>query len=82
MWTFDVDRTDHARLVYPEILTHGKKATAFGFWARANVNCESCGITVVRIRTDHASCYRSQGQSGHPTAAAVERQRGFVVPWQ
>lgn len=76
-WTSDVDRTELSRLAYPGLRTN-EKATASGFWARDNAYC---GITVVRIKTYHAFCYRPQGQSGHPTAVAVERQRGFVVPW-
>jgi transposase InsO family protein len=50
---------DHSRLAYTEILTDEKKATAAGFWARANAYFESHGITAKRVLTDNGSCYRS-----------------------
>lgn len=50
---------DHSRLAYSEILADEKKATAAGFWVRANAYFESCGITVQAVMTDNGSCYRS-----------------------
>ena len=51
---------DHSRLAYSEILADEKKATAAGFWLRAEAFFASHGIRVLRVLTDNGSCYRSQ----------------------
>ncbi len=50
---------DRTRIVYSEILTDEKAATAAGFWARAAAWYTSIGITPQRVLTDNGSCYRS-----------------------
>jgi len=50
---------DHSRVVYSEILTDEKGATAAGFWERANAYYLSLGVTVLRVLSDNGSCYRS-----------------------
>ena len=50
---------DRSRLIYSEILTDEKAATAAGFWARAAAWYVARGITPKRVLTDNGSCYRS-----------------------
>lgn len=50
---------DHSRVVYSEILTDEKGATAAAFWERANAYYLAMGITVLRVLSDNGSCYRS-----------------------
>lgn len=51
---------DHSRLVYSEILTDERKATAAAFWNRANTFFTNAGITVEAVMTDNGACYRSR----------------------
>lgn len=51
---------DRSRVVYSEILDDERKATAAGFWNRANAYFAGLGITVLRVLTDNGSCYRSR----------------------
>lgn len=50
---------DRSRVVYSEILTDEKAATAAGFWIRATAWFTSRGIIPRRVLTDNGSCYRS-----------------------
>jgi len=50
---------DRSRLVYSEILSDEKAATAAGFWTRAAAWFISQGITSKRVLTDNGACYRS-----------------------
>ena len=50
---------DRSRLVYSEILTDEKAATAAGFWTRAAAWFRARDITPKRVLTDNGSCYRS-----------------------
>ena len=50
---------DRSRLVYSEILTDEKAATAAGFWTRAAAWFLARGVTPKRVLTDNGSCYRS-----------------------
>jgi transposase InsO family protein len=50
---------DRSRIVYSEILTDEKAATAAGFWNRAAAWYHSIGITPERVLTDNGPCYQS-----------------------
>lgn len=50
---------DRSRVVYSEILTDEKAATAAGFWMRAADWFTARAITPKRVLTDNGSCYRS-----------------------
>lgn len=50
---------DRSRLVYSEILTDEKAATAAGFWIRATAWFLARGVTPKRVLTDNGACYRS-----------------------
>src|SRR5699024_8991829 len=57
---------DHSRLAYSELLNDERKETAADFWRRAHAYFAGAGITVARVLTDNAACYRS-----HAFAAAL-----------
>jgi len=69
---------DHSRVVYSEILTDEKGATAAGFWERANAFYLSLGVTVRRVLSDNGSCYRS----GVFNAALGEATHKFTRPYR
>jgi transposase InsO family protein len=50
---------DHSRLVYSEILTDERGATAAAFWWRARSFFADAGVEVAAVLTDHGACYRS-----------------------
>lgn len=50
---------DRTRIVYSEILSDEKAATAADFWKRANAWFVSIGITCDRVITDNGGCYKS-----------------------
>ena len=50
---------DRTRLVYSEIHTDEKAATAAAFWSRAADWFAARGITCERVLTDNGSCYKS-----------------------
>ena len=50
---------DHSRLVYSEILTGERGATAAAFWRRARAFFAGAGVEVAAVLTDHGACYRS-----------------------
>jgi cold shock CspA family protein len=62
---------DHSRLAYTEILTDEGRDTAVAFWTRAHAYFAGCGITVRRVLTDNASCYRSRLWRATPAAAGI-----------
>src|SRR5688572_13454519 len=49
---------DHSRLAYTETLPDERGATAAGFWRRAHAWFGARGVTVERVLTDNAFCYR------------------------
>jgi transposase InsO family protein len=51
---------DYTRVAYTEILADEKGATAAGFWQRAQSWFHAQGITVERVLTDNAFCYRGR----------------------
>jgi transposase InsO family protein len=69
---------DHSRVVYSEILTDEKGATAAGFWERANAFYRSLGVTVMRVLSDNGACYRS----GAFDAALGEATHKFTRPYR
>jgi transposase len=50
---------DHSRLAYAEVLPDEKAPTVVGFLRRAAAFYRRHGITVERVLTDNAACYRS-----------------------
>ena len=68
---------DRSRIVYSEILTDEKAATAAGFWTRAAAWFNTVGVTPQRVITDNGSCYRSGlwYQACHATGTTVKKTR-------
>ena len=56
---------DHSRLAYTEILADERQDTAAAFLTRAAAWYAELGMTIERVLTDNANCYRSK-----PWAAA------------
>lgn len=50
---------DHSRVAYSEVLDDERKATATGFWTRANRFLARLGVTITAVMTGNGSCYRS-----------------------
>ena len=81
---------DHSRLAYAEICPDERKETAAAFWGRAQAFFAGHGVTVRRVLTDNASCYRSWlfadalGERRSPADPAVpapnQRQGRTVQP--
>jgi transposase InsO family protein len=51
---------DYSRLAYTEVLADEKGRTAAAFWRRAHAWFRARGITVERVLTDNAFCYRGR----------------------
>ena len=68
---------DRTRIAYSEILDNEQAATAAGFWARAAVYYQQCGITPQRVITDNGACYRSGvwHRACQTTGTAVKKTR-------
>ena len=50
---------DYSRVVYVELLSDERGATAARFLARAAAHFASRGVRIKRVLTDNGSCYRS-----------------------
>jgi hypothetical protein len=61
---------DYSRLAYTEVLADEKGRTAAAFWRRAHAWFRAWGLTVERVLTDNAFCYRGRllnaGPGGGP----------------
>jgi len=51
---------DYSRLAYTEVLGDEKGRTAAAFWRRARAWFRARGISVERVLTDNAFCYRGR----------------------
>jgi len=68
---------DHSRLVYSEILTDERGATAAAFWTRARAFFADAGMTVAAVLTDNGACYRSYAFRTALGSARHRRTRAY-----
>jgi transposase InsO family protein len=70
---------DHSRLAYVEVLTDERGTTCAGFLRRAGAFFAGYGITVERVMTDNAWCYR-RSRDFRAAVAELGAVQRFIKP--